>query len=58
MIDACANHAMPIMYSNWRYGKSQIQQEREYKAGRSGLADLSVDFLSSLFTAFSIILIR
>lgn len=38
MLDNYSSHAMPQMYQHWSFGKSFIQNEKEYKAGKSGLA--------------------
>lgn len=38
MLDNYSQHAMPVMYQHWSFGKSFIQNEKDYKKGRSGLA--------------------
>lgn len=38
MLDNYSQHAMPVMYQHWSFGKSFIQNEQDYKKGRSGLA--------------------
>lgn len=38
MLDNYSNHAMPIMYNHWTFGKSFIQNEKEYRQGKTGLA--------------------
>lgn len=38
MLDCYSSHAMPIMYNHWSFGKSFIQNEKNYRQGKSGLA--------------------
>lgn len=38
MLDNYSSVAMPIMYPHWSFGKTFIQNEREYKKGIQGLA--------------------
>ncbi len=38
MIDAYSSNAMPIMYNHWSFGKTFIQNDKDYKAGKQGLA--------------------
>jgi len=38
MLDAYSSVAMPVMYSHWSFGKTFIQNEREYNKGIQGLA--------------------
>lgn len=38
MLDAYSSFAMPVMYPHWSFGKSFIQNERQYQKGRTGLA--------------------
>jgi spore cortex formation protein SpoVR/YcgB (stage V sporulation) len=38
MLDAYSSVAMPVMYSHWSFGKTFIQNERQYAKGMQGLA--------------------
>jgi len=38
MLDAYSSIGLPSMYNHWSFGKSFIQNERNYQKGRSGLA--------------------
>lgn len=38
MLDAYTSVGMPIYYKHWSYGKEFVYSEKEYKAGRMGLA--------------------
>lgn len=38
MLDAYSSHGLPNLYNHWSFGKSFIENERDYKRGRSGLA--------------------
>lgn len=38
MLDAYSSVAMPIMYNHWSFGKSFVNNEKDYKKGRTGLA--------------------
>lgn len=38
MLDAYSSVAMPIMYSHWSFGKTFLQNERQYQKGQQGLA--------------------
>lgn len=38
MLDAYTSVGMPIYYKHWSYGKEFVFSEKEYKAGRMGLA--------------------
>ena len=38
MLDAYTSVGMPIYYKHWSYGKEFVLSEKEYKAGRMGLA--------------------
>lgn len=38
MLDAYSSVAMPIMYNHWSFGKTFIQNERQYQKGIQGLA--------------------
>lgn len=38
MLDAYSSVAMPILYNHWSFGKTFIQNERQYQKGQQGLA--------------------
>lgn len=38
MLDAYSSVAMPILYNHWSFGKTFIQNERQYQKGMQGLA--------------------
>lgn len=38
MLDAYSSVAMPVMYNHWSFGKTFIQNERQYQKGMQGLA--------------------
>ena len=38
MLDSYSSVAMPVMYNHWSFGKSFIQNQRDYEKGRMGLA--------------------
>jgi stage V sporulation protein R len=38
MLDAYSSGAMPIMYDHWSFGKTFLQNERQYNKGMQGLA--------------------
>lgn len=38
MLDAYSSVAMPILYDHWSFGKTFIQNERQYQKGMQGLA--------------------
>lgn len=38
MLDCYSSVAMPLLYNHWSFGKSFIQNEKNYKTGRQGLA--------------------
>src|ERR1051326_6673044 len=38
MLDAYRSVAMPVMYNHWSFGKTFIQNERQYNKGIQGLA--------------------
>lgn len=38
MLDCYSSHAMPVMYGHWTFGKTFIQNERQYHKGIQGLA--------------------
>ncbi len=38
MLDAYSSVAMPVMYNHWSFGKTFIQNERQYNKGMMGLA--------------------
>ena len=38
MLDAYSSVAMPVMYNHWSFGKSFIQNKKDYEKGRMGLA--------------------
>lgn len=38
MLNAYSSVAMPIMYNHWSFGKTFIQNERQYQKGQQGLA--------------------
>lgn len=38
MLDCYSSVAMPVMYSHWSFGKTFIQNERQYNKGMQGLA--------------------
>lgn len=38
MLDAYSSVAMPILYDHWSFGKTFIQNERQYAKGQQGLA--------------------
>lgn len=38
MLDAYSSHAMPVFYRHWSLGKSFLSNQRNYSAGRMGLA--------------------
>jgi stage V sporulation protein R len=38
MLDAYSSVAMPIMYDHWSFGKTFLQNERQYNKGMQGLA--------------------
>lgn len=38
MLDAYSSVAMPILYDHWSFGKTFIQNERQYNKGQQGLA--------------------
>lgn len=38
MLDAYSSVAMPILYDHWSFGKTFIQNERQYHKGQQGLA--------------------
>lgn len=38
MLDAYSSVAMPIMYNHWSFGKTFLQNERQYQKGQQGLA--------------------
>jgi len=38
MLNNYSSHAMPIMYPHWSFGKTFLQNEREYNKGIQGLA--------------------
>ena len=38
MLDAYSSVAMPVMYNHWSFGKTFIQNERQYQKGIQGLA--------------------
>lgn len=38
MLDAYTSVGMPIYYKHWSFGKEYVQIEKEYRAGRMGLA--------------------
>lgn len=38
MLDAYASTGLPVMYKHWSFGKSHMQQSKQYAQGRSGLA--------------------
>lgn len=38
MLDNYSSHGLPFMYPHWSFGKSFIQNEKDYKDGKMGLA--------------------
>src|SRR5258708_39496151 len=38
MLDAYSSVAMPVMYNHWSFGKTFLQNERQYVKGIQGLA--------------------
>lgn len=38
MLDCYSSVAMPVMYNHWSFGKTFIQNERQYNSGMQGLA--------------------
>jgi stage V sporulation protein R len=38
MLDAYSSVAMPVMYNHWSFGKTFLQNERQYQKGQQGLA--------------------
>src|SRR3990167_10657320 len=38
MLDAYSSVAMPVMYQHWSFGKTFLQNERQYNKGMQGLA--------------------
>ena len=38
MLDCYSSVAMPVMYNHWSFGKTFIQNERQYNKGMQGLA--------------------
>lgn len=38
MLDAYSSVAMPVMYNHWSFGKTFLQNERQYQKGMQGLA--------------------
>lgn len=38
MLDAYSTHALPVMYSHWRFGKSHVKNKNAYDKGNMGLA--------------------
>lgn len=38
MLDAYSSVAMPVMYNHWSFGKTFLQNERQYNKGMQGLA--------------------
>jgi stage V sporulation protein R len=38
MLDAYSSVAMPVLYNHWSFGKTFIQNERQYQKGMQGLA--------------------
>ena len=38
MLDAYSSVAMPVLYNHWSFGKTFVQNERQYQKGQQGLA--------------------
>lgn len=38
MLEAYSTHAMPVMYSHWRFGKDYVNNKNAYEKGRMNLA--------------------
>jgi len=38
MLDAYTSVALPVMYNHWSFGKLQVTQEKQFRAGQMGLA--------------------